>query len=485
MYLEKNKLRKYCCISLLSYIIIAILLYCIGGNQFRYEESTTTMLTPSAVIGEITSDTVLTQELQVPGEQILALTMKAATFNRQNSGALLVEIYDMDGQLLVSHTVDVASLKDNDLVTISFETPVEVSADRIMLQITAPDATPGNAVTLYTGNTMSASRTEVAISLDEQDRVHVNGQSIDRALCVQLHTRTNLWFGDYYVYFVIAGLLILGTLCGYLDYCNRKGKNSGFLAILCQMGKYRYLMKQLVNRDFKTKYRRSVLGVFWSFLNPLLTMSVQYVVFSTLFKSDIPNFPLYLLSGIVCFSYFNEATTMSLNSIVGNATLITKVYMPKYIYPLTRVISSTVNLLLALIPLFVVMLLTKAPSSWALLLLPIGIFFLFCLALGVGMLLSSAMVFFRDTVFLWGVVIMIWMYLTPIFYPESIIADKFLPVYRLNPLYQIIAFIRTILIEGVSPSPASYGGAILSALIPLAIGIVVFKKTQDKFILNL
>ena len=485
MYLEENKLKKRCGVVVLAYAIIVTLLYLIGGDQFHYEQSTTTMLTPTAVVGEITSDTSLTQELSVPGNQILDLTVKAATFARQNTGTLCFEIDNMAGDMLVTQTVDISRIQDNALLTLSFAEPVQVSGGRVVLQVTAPDSVPGNAVTLYAGDSISAARTEVAMALGEQDKLYLNGQAAEMALSVQMTVRKDLWFGDYYWWFAAAGLLAVLALCAYLLRCNRSGKSCPILAILCQMGQYRYLMKQLVGRDFKTKYRRSVLGVCWSFLNPLLTMMVQYVVFSTLFKSGIPNFPLYLLSGIVCFNFFSEATTMSLGPIVNNASLITKVYMPKYIYPLTRVISSTINLLLAFIPLAVVMLITRAPISWALLLLPVGIFFLFCLSLGVGMLLSTAMVFFRDTVFLWSVVSMIWMYLTPIFYPESIIAEQFLPLYRLNPLYQIITFIRTILIDGVSPSPGSYLGALLSAIIPLMIGVWVFKKNQDKFILSL
>lgn len=244
-------------------------------------------------------------------------------------------------------------------------------------------------------------------------------------------------------------------------------------------------MRQLISRDFKTKYKRSILGVFWSFLNPLLTMTVQYIIFSTLFKSDIPNFPLYLLTGIVCFNFFNEACTMSLSSIVGNASLITKVYVPKYIYPFSRTLSSGINLLLSLIPLFAVMLVTGTPIRPALLLLPFGLICLLALSLGIGMFLSTAMVFFRDTQFLWGVVSMLWLYATPIFYPESIIGDQFMILFKCNPLYHIIRFIRIILMDGVSPEPKAYALCLIASFVPLLIGAVVFKKNQDKFILNL
>ena len=249
--------------------------------------------------------------------------------------------------------------------------------------------------------------------------------------------------------------------------------------------RYNYLIRQMVSRNFKTKYKRSVLGILWSFLNPLLTMTVQYVVFSTVFKSDIPNYAVYLLTGIVCFNFFNEATTMTMSSIVDNASLITKVYVPKYIYPLTRVISSSINFLLALIPLFAALLVTRTPIRLTILLLPVGVVCLFSLCLGMGMFLASSMVFFRDTQFLWGVVSMLWMYATPIFYPETIIPARFMPLYKCNPLYHIIRFIRIALMGGVSPEPKAYVLMLIASLVPLVLGVVVFIKTQDQFVLNI
>ena len=313
----------------------------------------------------------------------------------------------------------------------------------------------------------------------------VNGTAQAGALCMEVHSREELWFGAHYWPLAAAGLAVLAGYCLYLIRGFQKGKQLAVLRVFAAFSKYGYLMRQLVSRDFKTKYKRSVLGVLWSFLNPLLTMTMQYIVFSTLFKSDIPNFAVYLLTGIVCFSYFSEATSMSLTSIVGNAPLITKVYVPKYIYPLTRVLSSTINFGLSLLPLLAVLLITRTPIRPAILLLPFGVFCLFALALGVGMLLAAAMVFFRDTQFLWGVVSMLWMYATPIFYPESIIPARFMLVYKLNPLYHIIRFIRTILINGVSPEPKAYALALIASVVPLIIGSMVFKRTQDRFVLNI
>lgn len=146
---------------------------------------------------------------------------------------------------------------------------------------------------------------------------------------------------------------------------DKRGKTTVLFNMLFVLKKYKFLIKQLVKRDFKVRYKRSVLGVFWSFLNPLLMMIVQYVVFSQLFKSDIENYPVYLLSGTVIFNFFNEGVGQSLTSIVGNAPLITKVYLPKYIYPVTRVFSSGINLLMSLIPLIIAALITGEKITWA------------------------------------------------------------------------------------------------------------------------
>ena len=172
-------------------------------------------------------------------------------------------------------------------------------------------------------------------------------------------------------------------------------------------------------------------------------------------------------------------------SIVGNATLINKVYVPKYIYPFSRTLSSSINLLLSLVPLLIMLLITRTPITLAILLLPFVLLMLFLFSYGVGLILAALMVFFRDTQFLWGIVSMLLMYLTPVFYPESIIPDRFMSVYRLNPMYQILRFIRSILVDGKSPEPMSYLYCILLCGVPLLIGILVFRKSQNKFIFNL
>ena len=176
---------------------------------------------------------------------------------------------------------------------------------------------------------------------------------------------------------------------------------------------------------------------------------------------------------------------MCLMSIVGNATLINKVYMPKYIYPFSRTLSSGINLLLSLGPLFIMMLVTRTPITPAILLLPFVLLMLFLFSYGVGLILATMMVFFRDTQFLWGIFSMLLMYLTPIFYPENIIPAQFMTVYKLNPLYHILRFIRSLLIDGVSLEPKAYLYCIILCIVPFLIGVLIFKRNQDKFVLNI
>lgn len=482
--MSQTTLKKGCLAAAALYIILVVAFYLICGTQLHYRDTQTDMLSASGVIGEITSDVTVTQRITVDGDLLPGLTLYGATYERQNAGILRVEVFDGD-VLLSSKDVDVSTLADNSTFYVPFDAPVDIPDKPVELRITAPESTPGNAVTLYSGNTMSTARNQVVVELEEAELCHINGVPLDTALCFRLHSREILWFGTYYWQFTAVGW---GVLCGYCLYLlrkNRSGQNSRVLNLFIAVSRYRYLIRQLVARDFKTKYKRSVLGVLWSFLNPLLTMLVQYIVFSTLFRSDIPNFAVYLLTGIVCFNFFSEATTMALSSIVGNAALITKVYVPKYIYPLTRVMSSTVNFLLALIPLLAVLLVTRTPVTFSVLLLPVGVVCLFTLCLGIGMLLASTMVFFRDTQFLWGVVSMLWMYATPIFYPESIIPARVMTLYKCNPLYHIIRFIRIVLMDGVSPEPKAYALMLTASFVPLVIGALVFRRTQDRFVLNI
>ncbi len=249
--------------------------------------------------------------------------------------------------------------------------------------------------------------------------------------------------------------------------------------------RYRFLLEQLVRRNFNTKYRQSILGVLWSFLNPLLTMGIQYIVFSTLFRGQIDHFPVYLLSGIILFAFFNETCTLGLDSVVLNGSLISKVAVPKIIFPLSRSLSSLINLVISLLPLLVIMLIDRAPLSPALLALPGIILLTFLFALGMALILCTLNVFFRDVRFLWSVLSLLWTYATPIFYPIAIIPDTWRPLFQLNPMYQFITAMRTVTIDGAWPGGMQWLICLACALIPLAIGWWIFRKNEDQFVFHL
>lgn len=247
---------------------------------------------------------------------------------------------------------------------------------------------------------------------------------------------------------------------------------------------YRNLFKQLVLRDIKLKYRRSVLGYFWSVLNPLLIMLIMVAVFSSIFRSDVENFPLYLLSGQILFNYFSDATNGAIQSITGSGGLIKKVYVPKYIFTLSKVTSTLVTMLLSMIALVLVAIVTKAPVSWKYLFICVPVFELYLFCIGMGLFLAQAAVFFRDVQYIYSVALTGWTYLTPIFYPVKILPDTLaFIVTRLNPMSLYIEQFRLIVMHGMFPAPrlALYG--LVCGVLAAGLGVFFFQRNQDRFIL--
>lgn len=248
--------------------------------------------------------------------------------------------------------------------------------------------------------------------------------------------------------------------------------------------KFSPLLRELVVRDIKVRYRHSVLGLVWTVLNPLLMMTVITIVFSTLFKQNIPNFPIYYLSGSLLFSFNSESTTTALHSIISNASLIKKVYIPKYLFPFSNVLSGLVNLGFSLIAMFIVMLITRTPFRITLLLIPIPVFYTFLFATGVGILLSALTVFFRDIAHFYGVLILAWTYFTPIFYPVEILPETAMKFMQLNPMYHYISFMRDLVLYGEFPSMKENLFCFLTGIGMILLGLVVFYKKQDYFVLH-
>lgn len=484
--MEMEKSKRFLLTLAGIYWALVVMIYLVAGDQFHHLAVTSDALSGVSVIGELTDGQTVTQRLVAPADMLTGLEIMAATYGRSNAGTLQVSLTRADGETLFSESVDAASLEDGAYTAIPFAQAVQTEqGEALTLTLTTQGCTPDNAISIYFGNTVTAGRFDIAQTIPAEDLYLLNGVAGAGRLCMRVDGVQTLSF--YRTYWLIADVLfaLLGgyALWGYRR--AKRGSNNGVVAICTLYCRYQFLLKQLVGRDFKTKYKRSVLGMAWSFLNPLLTMAVQYVVFSTLFKSGTPNYPVYLLSGIVFFNFFNEAISMGMTSITGNAALIKKVYMPKYIYPFSKLLSSLINFGLAFIPLLLVMLATGTPVRASLLLLVFDIACLLGFVMGMILLLSTAMTFFQDTQFLWGVIGMMWMYVTPIFYTEQIIPAQFLMVYHMNPMYQYITFARICIIDGVSPAPTAYLWCLLSSVVVLLLGIHTFKKYQDRFVLYL
>jgi len=254
--------------------------------------------------------------------------------------------------------------------------------------------------------------------------------------------------------------------------------------VMINLKKYSFLLQQLVSRDFKVKYKRSVLGIVWSLLYPILTMVVMAIVFSNIFKFSTPgvSYLAYLMSGLVMFNYFSEASNLSMSSVVANFPLINKIYMPKYIFPLSKCLFVGINFLLTLIPLYIVLIATGTGVNIYHIFLPYTFVCLFMFTLGMGLILSTISVFLRDMFYIYSIILTIWQYFTPIFYDISMLPMYLQKLFKFNPLYQFVTFMRTILLDAQTPSIQSFLWCGLSAIIVFIIGCVVFKKKQDKFI---
>jgi len=244
-----------------------------------------------------------------------------------------------------------------------------------------------------------------------------------------------------------------------------------------------FILSSLVSKDFKLKYRRSVLGVLWSVLNPLLMMVVLSIVFSTVFRFDIDNFPLYLILGSTLFTLMADSTTQAMNSIIDSSALIKKIRISKILFPLEKVLFQLVNYVLSLIAVAAVMIFFHVAPTWNLVFLPLLLLYVLMFSAGLGFLLSALVVFFRDVGHLWGVVITAWTYATPLFYPVSILPTWAAPLMDFNPMYHFVTYMREIALWGTTPGVMENLICFGMSAITLVVGLVVFRKLEKKFIL--
>ena len=250
--------------------------------------------------------------------------------------------------------------------------------------------------------------------------------------------------------------------------------------------RYKYLLVCLVDRDYKVKYRRSVFGILWSMLNPIMMMIILNAVFSRVFRADIDNFPVYLLTGQLVFSFFNEASSSAIFSVVEASALIKKIYVPKYVFPLERVLFGFVNMVFSLSALIILMIVQKVQVTAVTLLFPLPLIALFLFTCGWSFLISALCVYFRDLKHLYSVLMTAWMYITPIMYPIEYLSGSWVyKIVMLNPLTWYVQYFRQIVMYHALPTLEMNIVCFGEAILMMIIGLLSFRKLQDKFILHI
>lgn len=244
---------------------------------------------------------------------------------------------------------------------------------------------------------------------------------------------------------------------------------------------HKFVFTELVKRDFKKKYKRSVLGMLWSMIAPLFTLLVMNFVFMHIWGRTQEYYMIYLFSGWLVFQYYNEATNGAMNSLMANAGIFSKVKVPKYMFLFSRVASSSINFFLVLIVYLIFVVAYGLPITWKFITLIYPIFCLFLLILGVGLILSALFVFFRDIQYLYGIFTTALMYFTPIFYTVDMMGDKAMLFY-INPLYLYVTYFRDVVIYGTIPSLGFHVYTLVYSLIFFVIGCWMYKKYNYKFL---
>lgn len=247
-----------------------------------------------------------------------------------------------------------------------------------------------------------------------------------------------------------------------------------------------FILRQLVTKDFKLKYRRSVLGIAWSVLNPLMMMIIMAAVFTRMMgraDESIPNFPLYIIIGNTAFNLMSDATSKGLMSIIEASSLLKKVKINRWVFPVQKVLFSVVNYVFSLIAVIAVMVFFQfAPSIYALYVIP-GLFFLSVFCIGLSLFLSCAAVFFRDIIHLWSVFLTAWIYVTPLFYSIKILPEWMQRLEMFNPMYLYVTYLRDALLFQQAPSLELTLGCAAFAFGMLVVGYLVFRRHESKFIL--
>lgn len=251
---------------------------------------------------------------------------------------------------------------------------------------------------------------------------------------------------------------------------------------LQEMKKHQFLFEELVKRDFKKKYKRTILGFLWSMLSPLLMLGVMSFIFSKFFGREIEYYVLYLLAGQIVFAYFSEATNTGMVALLNNASIFSKINVPKYMFVLSRSISALINFFATLMIFFIFVFCYGINFDWKMFLVLYPVLCLIIFNYGIGLLLSALYVFFRDMQYLYSLITQIIMYGSAIFYTIDILSAKAQVVFYLNPLFIYITYIRELIIYNRLPSITITVLAFFYAVLALILGLAIYKKYNYKFI---
>jgi ABC-2 type transport system permease protein len=246
--------------------------------------------------------------------------------------------------------------------------------------------------------------------------------------------------------------------------------------------KHQFLFEELVKRDFKKKYKRTSLGMLWSLLSPLLTLMIMKIVFTQFFGRNTLHYTTYLFAGNLIFSYFSTATTQGMTSLYANASSFTKVNIPKYLFVFSSNISSLINFLLTLVLFFIFAAIDNITFGWHFFALLYPVIMLVALTIGVSLILSALYVFFRDMQYLYGVFTLLLMYTSAIFYQVDAFSEKAQRLFLLNPVYDIIKYVRLIVIDGTIPSFQFHLIIFAAGVVPLIIGMAMYRKYNHRFL---
>lgn len=249
-----------------------------------------------------------------------------------------------------------------------------------------------------------------------------------------------------------------------------------------KLKRYQFLFEELVKRDFKKKYKRTVLGMAWSVLSPLLTLLVMRLVFTQFFGRSTPHYTTYLFCGNLVFSFFNESTSQGMHSLMGNAGIFTKVNVPKYLFLMSKNVQCLINFGLTLCVFALFCVLDHITFTWKMICLIYPVLCLILFNIGVGLVLSALFVFFRDIQYLWSVFTQLLMYMSAIFYTTDGFSPLIQKVFYINPVYVFISYFRKIVIDATIPSLGIHLLMLADALVVLGIGCLIYKKYNHKFL---